>query len=59
VPVKGFNVFNGQNQNEKRIENISIQMKVTLATFVRVQIILERMGYSQRNNRSSVVPIAK
>jgi hypothetical protein len=59
VPVKGFNVFNGQNQNEKRIENISTQMKVTLATFVRVQIILERMGYSQRNNRSSVVPIAK
>ncbi len=59
MPVIGFNVFNGQNQNEQRIEKIIIYIKVNLIAFRGVQILLERKGNSERINRSSVVPTAK
>jgi hypothetical protein len=58
VPVVGLIVFNGQNQNEQRIENIMRQIKVNLIAFRRVQILLERKGISERIRRSMAIPVA-
>jgi hypothetical protein len=55
----GLIVFNGQNQNKERTENIITQIKANFTAFRRVQIILERIGISERINRSIAIPIAK